>query len=267
MYNEMVAIQNGDLKSFDKNFWSHFGSFFVKRVRMLTLSIKGFILDPFCRSIELKYSLKIERISARFAFLSDLILLLYGGNFKIKEKLSGRFADIVSNLYIMSAILRKFKADNYRKELESVVVYSLEQSLNVIDKAMLEIYENLSGNPILLKGVKILFLLFPPIKQSKVLKDKVTFDIVKNFVSEKEIFDNFFSGVFVSANPENRLNMLTSNFKDIKKAVEIIKTAKRAKVSYADAKKTNLITEEEFIFITKWEEVAEKIVQVDHFPL
>lgn len=267
LYNEMTSIQANDLKMFDINFWCHVGSFFAKRARIFTLKIKSILCMPFCFSIEKKYSLKIERISARFGFFADLILLIYGGNFKIKEKLSGRFADVVSHLYIMSSTLRKFKASNFSKEEEPIVIYALEQSLQVIDKAMLEIYANLSNSRIVSKTIKMLFLLCPPMRESGIIKDKITYKIVHNVSTDKSLFENLFDNIFVSKNPSDRLNMLERNFKDITKAVEIIKKVKRSKVNYNTALQSNIITNEEFEFITKWEEVAEKIIQVDHFPL
>jgi acyl-CoA dehydrogenase len=209
----------------------------------------------------------MERISAKFSFLADLVLLMYGGGFKAKEKLSGRFGDIVSNLYIMSAILRKFKANDSKKELEPIVEYALENCLANIDKAILEVYANLSHNAFINKLTKFIFLLVPPAREAKILKDKISYKTVKAVVENKDIFDDLFANIFVSKEENDRLNLLSQCFKDSPKAYVIIKKLKSLKKKHDAALAEGLITKEEFEFIKNWESKAFEVVQVDHFPL
>jgi acyl-CoA dehydrogenase len=271
LYNEMISIQQNNLTDFDKNFWGHLGSFFVKRVRWFTLSFKGIafwakslFIKP---TLSEKYGIKMERISAKFAFLSDLTLLLYGGGFKIREKLSGRFADVLSHLYIMSAVLRKFKAENENKDFSQITEYSLEQSLQVIDRALAEIYENLSHNSLISKILKIVLLLPRPCNEGKVLSDKTTYKVVKNVLESDALFINLFEGIYISEKNGDRMHDLTEAFTDSKKAHVIIKKTKIAKKKYDEALKENIITKEEYDFILSWEIKVEKIIQVDDFPL
>jgi acyl-CoA dehydrogenase len=271
LYNEMTAIQEGNLSKFDANLWGHVGSFIAKRIRFITLSFKealNKIINIFYKqSIVCKYSQKMERISAKFGFFADLVLLMYGGGFKVKEKLSGRFGDIVSNLYIMSAILRKFKANNCKKELEPIVEYALENCLNAIDKAMLEIYANLSHNAFMNRLIKFVFLLISPSREGKALKDKISYKTVKSVVENQDIFDDIFSHVFISKDKNDRANLVKECFEEHPKAYLIIKRLKGMKKKYEVALTEGLITKEEFEFITNWEQKTSKAIQVDDFPL
>lgn len=271
LYNEMMAIKNNDLDAFDKNFWGHVGSFFAKRARWFTLYFKGALFSlkslVFRPSLIDEYSVKMERISAKFGFMADLILILYGGSFKIKEKLSGRFADVISHLFIMSAVLRKFKADEKQPDAIPIARHALEQSLEVIDKALIEIYGNLSYNPIVNKLIKILLLLPRPRREASVVSDKTTHKIVKNVLDNEIIFASLFSHIFVSKNKDDRLNMLLSAFKDMKEANAILKRIRQVKKNNDQALKDGLITKSEFDFITKWQEIVATVLEVDHFPL
>ena len=46
--------------------------------------------------------------AAAFALAADIAMLTLGGALKRKEKLSGRFADIISQLYLASSALKRF---------------------------------------------------------------------------------------------------------------------------------------------------------------
>ena len=48
-------------------------------------------------------------MSAAFAFVADLTMLFMGGALKRKEKLSGRFADALTYMFICSAVLKRYE--------------------------------------------------------------------------------------------------------------------------------------------------------------
>ena len=58
-----------------------------------------------------RYYSQLTRFSAAFAFLADISLLVLGGALKRKERLSARLGDILSMLYLCSAVLKRFKDD------------------------------------------------------------------------------------------------------------------------------------------------------------
>src|SRR5438105_13983362 len=54
---------------------------------------------------------QLSRYSAAFALCADMALLTLGGALKRKEMLSARFGDILSELYLLSAALRRWQAE------------------------------------------------------------------------------------------------------------------------------------------------------------
>jgi acyl-CoA dehydrogenase len=271
LYNEMISIQAGNVKDFDKNFFGHIGLFLTKRVRWFTLGIKGLLLGFtgifYTPNLICRYSVKMERISTKFAFLADLILLIYGGDFKKKEKLSSRFADVLSSLYMMSCILRRFKIEGEQKDHQPIVIYSLENYLGIIDKNLTEIYANLSLKKWIGKIIKIFLLLPPPCPEGSVANDKLTYKIVKTTLADESFFKSMFSDVFVSKDKNDRFTMLHNAFKDNARGSEIIKKVRSLKISYEEAMKRGVLTSEEYEFISKWQELVDEIMQVDDFEL
>lgn len=271
LYKEMISIMQGDLKEFDINLWGHIGAFFAKRIRWFTLYFKQVfvsILSLFIRqSVTYKYAIKMERLSCKFSFLADLVLLMYGGSFKIKERLSGRFADVLSNLYMMSATLAKFKANGLLKGEEPVLTYALEQCLQNIDKALAEIYENISTNYFVSFLIKFVFLLPKPAKEAMPTQDKITYKILKIASKDAKFRENLFTNIFVSKKQNDRFNMMHLAYSEIEKAEVILKKIKLARKTFEEALKENIITKDEHQFITKWNSIVEEIMQVDNFPL
>lgn len=64
-----------------------------------------------------RYYRKLSRYSAALALVADTSMLLLGGKLKQKERLSARLGDVLSYLYIGSAMLKRFE-DQGRPELD-----------------------------------------------------------------------------------------------------------------------------------------------------
>ncbi|MFW8695506.1 acyl-CoA dehydrogenase domain-containing protein, partial [Mesorhizobium japonicum] len=56
-----------------------------------------------------RYYRRMGRYAAAFALASDMAMLTMGGELKRKEMLSARFGDILSELYMMSAALKRWE--------------------------------------------------------------------------------------------------------------------------------------------------------------
>ncbi|MHB1543170.1 MAG: acyl-CoA dehydrogenase [Gammaproteobacteria bacterium] len=113
---EMEAAQNPDghaaLATFDRALWAHVGFFLSNMVRAWTL---GFHAAHGAQSPTdgptRRFYQHLERYSAAFAVLSDAAMLTLGGKLKRKERLSARLGDLLSYLYIASAVLKRFEDD------------------------------------------------------------------------------------------------------------------------------------------------------------
>lgn len=145
-YQEMKALMEGDIRKFDLYFFKHIGHLFRNKFRSILLSVtRGRLYKPFGSDVVSKAVRKIAWCSASFAFFADLALARYGGGIKRKEMLSGRFGDILSWMYLITASLKRYEHEGRRKEdkifLEWICAYGFVQ----IDKAFIGIFNNFSG--------------------------------------------------------------------------------------------------------------------------
>ncbi|MBK9293536.1 MAG: acyl-CoA dehydrogenase [Oligoflexia bacterium] len=143
-YQEVIAAEKNDVKAFDVAFWGHIGHVVRNLTRAVCLSLtRGRItFSPFGGSTA-KYYRRLSWMSATFAIMSDIAMASLGGALKQKEKITGRFADVLSWMYISTAILRRFIADGSKKEDLPFVHYSMNYALFEIQKAFDGIFRNL----------------------------------------------------------------------------------------------------------------------------
>lgn len=105
-----------------------------------------------------KYAKKMSRMSAAFALMTDMALLVLGGNLKRKETLSGRLADMMGQLYIASSVLKYYADSNYAADQKKYVEWAIDYSLWKMQAAMQDFIGNFPH-----KIIRILFklIVFP----------------------------------------------------------------------------------------------------------
>src|SRR5690606_36588746 len=89
------------------------------------------------------YWRKLAWSSATFAFLADLAMGTLGGDLKRKEKLTGRFADVFSWMYLAAATLRRFEAEGRREEDEPFFRWAMEHAFAQMQAAFDGLFANL----------------------------------------------------------------------------------------------------------------------------
>src|SRR6185312_3932930 len=115
---EMQALSIGDrgeqLKTFDRLLFGHLGFGISNAVRSFAMGLTGSRLgDSAGDAYTRRYYRKLNRYSAALALCADVFMGVLGGKLKFKEKLSARLGDVLSYLYIASAMLKQYE-DNGR---------------------------------------------------------------------------------------------------------------------------------------------------------
>lgn len=114
--NEMNAALNPDrrqgLHQFDQALYKHIAYSTRNLCRAFWLGLTGarFMdtgvnVDPDMQT----YYRQLSRYSAAFAVLADISMLVLGGSLKMRERLSARLGDVLSQMYLISAVLKRFE--------------------------------------------------------------------------------------------------------------------------------------------------------------
>jgi acyl-CoA dehydrogenase len=145
-FEEVRTIANGDKKGFDAAFWGHIGHVVSNLCRSILLSLSRGYLAFAPSGVHPKTKIHYRRLqwaSATFAILADVAMGTLGGQLKLKEKITGRFADIFSHLYLSTAVLRRFEEEGQREEDLPYVQFFLKDSMAQIQKSFDGLFDNL----------------------------------------------------------------------------------------------------------------------------
>ncbi len=145
-FDEVAAIEAGDADKFDTAFWGHVGHVVRNACRSILLSFTRGYLESAPAGTHRKIKIHYRRLhwaSATFAILADIAMGSLGGQLKMKEKITGRFADIFSHMYMSTAVLRRFHEEGQREEDLPYLQFFLKYSMSEIQKGFDGLYDNL----------------------------------------------------------------------------------------------------------------------------
>jgi len=145
-YSQIEALESGDVKAFDTLLFTHIGHVVRNKARACVMGVtRGYVHSAVGKGKARRYEQKLAWASAKFAFLSDVALGLLGGTLKRRESVSGRFGDILAQMYFITAALKRFEIDGRLKEDEVFLEVAVEDAFSKIDVAFEGIFENLAG--------------------------------------------------------------------------------------------------------------------------
>ncbi|MGZ8162450.1 MAG: acyl-CoA dehydrogenase, partial [Methylobacter sp.] len=140
LQKEIAALQQNNLPEFDNILFQHLGFFMHNMAASLWLGLTNarFHSVPGDKDTR-RYYRQIARLSVNFALLADFALLTLGGTLKRRERISGRFADALSNLYLCSCVLKYYQDQGCPQDDAPLLhwaclqtIYRAQQSLRAI---------------------------------------------------------------------------------------------------------------------------------------
>ncbi len=278
VFKEMLAAQNPDkaqgLADFDAAFGQHINFTFSNFVRAWVLGIthSKFVKVPENQALQSYYQ-HLTRFSSAFALLADVAMLTLGGALKRKEKLSGRFADILSLLYLASASLKRFEDDDCPEADLPVVHWVLQECLYRIQTAMHDILQNF---PVVYVGKFLKFWIFPLGKPFKRPSDQLGHEVAKLITHPSATRERLTRGIFTPQTEDQQVGRLEVAFGMADEADKIEKRLfglkKQGKLDGNDleqllkqADQQSLITDEEAKFFAHFLKLRKAIIKVDDF--
>lgn len=287
-YKELEALEEGDLKKFDTVFFGHVKHLIRNVTRSIALSVtRGYLHRPSKDGMIGRYESKLAWASATFAFLADVAMAKFGGDLKRKEKLNGRFGDVLSALYMAVCVLKKFDENGRKKHDIPTVHYAMKDLLNQMQTGFDGIYQNLFGGskgPIARLFSPSYWVMMPFAAWCRINRlsspadDNLSHDVVKDFLKNGAFRECLTEGIFIPFDEEEALGKLEKAMKlaeesagvtkKIKDAMRDKKLPKAKVVDLIDlAKDKNIINEHEADLLRRSCEMSLDAVQVDDYTL
>lgn len=272
LLKEMQSAADNDLKAFDSAIWGHVGFVISNFVRSLVLGLTGgrFTHSP-TSGVAKPYYQKINRLSAAFGFTADLCLLILGGQFKFKEKLSGRFADALANLYMASATLRRFSDDGEPQSDRDVMHFAVKDSLYRVEQALFEVYRNF---PITWLGPIIQRICFPWGRTHHKASDRTGHRIARALLEKSELRDHLTRDIYRPKTADG-VGVVLQAFDAVIKAEPAEHAVRNALKAVPNPVNVNhlaqraveagIISEEQASDLIKAQQLSAQVVAVDEF--
>jgi acyl-CoA dehydrogenase len=278
VYHEIRALASGDVRTFDDAFTSHVGHVVRNKCRAIVLSLtRGWAANVPGHTPVNRYYRRMAWASASFAFLADLAMATLGGNLKRKEKITGRFADILAWMYVGASVLRRYEAEGRRKEDLPLVHWSMQYALAQMQDAFDGLFQNIH-----VPGLSWLFrgpiAFWSRLNTLGVLpSDRLGGKLARLIQTPGQQRDRLTDGIYLPVGRDQALGRLEYAFALSREADEVshkIKTAVRARRLQKDrpdrlleqALAGGIVSEAEAHILREAEAAREDYIQVDSFP-
>ncbi len=277
---EISALDQRDVAAFDRVFWKHIGHVVRNASRSLVLSLtRGWLSPAPVSGPTAKYYRRLSWASATFSFLADLAMGTLGGELKRKEKLTGRFADVFSWMYLSAATLKRFEAEGRREEDLPLVEWSLEYGLREMQLAFDGLFKNMRVPMLswLFRGPVSAWSRFNPLSNGP--RDVVGHRVAASILTPGKQRERLFEGSFVQTDEARGVARMERAMRAVydaapleKKLRAAVKSGKVARSSSTGALldaavAAGVMTGQEAQLLQRAEELRNDIVQVDDFTL
>ncbi len=272
---ELKAVRGADpIPAFDRHMGAHVAFTVSCFARGLFHGLTGGRFAPAPGGPARRYFQQATRYSAAFAFTSDLALLTLGGGLKRKEKLSGRCADILSNLYLVSACLKQFE-DRGRPSGELPLLrWACEESFLRIEEAFDGLFRNLPSRP---AAWFLRWALFPTGRHATGPSDQLGHQVAALLLEPSPVRDRLTAGVFVPMDSRQPVGRLEETLRKVIAAEPVERklqvAAARGLIQagsddrmLADGMKAGILTGPEGEALRLALEARREVIKVDDFP-
>ncbi|WP_092484711.1 acyl-CoA dehydrogenase [Candidatus Ichthyocystis hellenicum] len=274
---EMLAVYSTDkkaIKEFDRALFGHIAftirntivSFWHGITASYLVCTGGMKSPKKCKS----YVRHFLRFSAAFAMVSDFSMLIIGGKLKRKEGLSARLGDILSYLFMISAVLRRYKSSDFCDEDEVVVMWSLNYLFLEMQRSFYEFFDNF---PVKIFSKILKRIVFPWGSIFKMPTDELSIKLANIMSTPSAHRDSYLENMFLSKDPLNPFVRLNKAFKMASRAEEISKKIRQVVLDpWVDDRQharhalgKGLIKDEEYEFYLGYLDLYDEVIRVDDF--
>jgi acyl-CoA dehydrogenase len=276
---EMAALARGDGDAFVGAVVRHLVFLLRNLVRSALLGLtRGWLAMPPVSGPTARYYRRLAWASATFATLSDLAMITQGSRLKQRGKLTGRFADALSWMYLALATLRRYEAEGRRPEDLPLVEWAVGHSLAQVQAA----FEGIRGNfeaPVLgwlLRGPVALFSRLNPVGTPP--SDRLGARVARLLTTPGPVRERLGEGLYIPTDPQEAVGRLERAFRLVSEAAPVIDKIRQAtragrlpkgapEALTSAAREAGIIEASEAALVCEAVAAREDSIQVDSFSL
>jgi acyl-CoA dehydrogenase len=216
---------------------------------------------------------QLARASRSFALVADLTVALLGGGLKVKQKITGRMADALAELYLLSSMLKRYDDDGRPQEDLKLVDYCARNCLYRFDQALLGVLRNFPARS---AAWAMAPLVFPLGARRRPATDRDGKAIVRAALAPGAFRDRLTRDIFVSDDPGDRAGLLDYTLARVvacetaeKKLEQAVRKGEVKRVHgsdwIAEAERKGVLTESEALDLAELRDLVARVIGVDDF--
>ena len=268
---EMLALGNPDeergMEVFHDVFWRHLRHTGMNALRAIGRAWTGGVLAPSPVSgPTARHYRRLGRYASGFALLADATLAQLGGGLKRREMISARLGDILSELYLLSAVLKRWEDEGRKHDDLPLVHWCLQQGYAEIEKRMDQVLSNLPGR-VMAWGLRAAIL---PLRLAKGPDDALTREcaelLLKPSPTHVRLAADLQRAAADSAQDDDPLALLTRAFAVVDAVQPIRDRLKQSGVrDWREAHRHGAISASQAAQLEEAEAIVSRVLQVDDF--
>ena len=215
---------------------------------------------------------QLARASRSFALVADMSVALLGGGLKTKQKITGRMADALTELYLLSAVLKRYDDDGRPPADLKLVNYCAKNCLYRFDQALVGTLRNFPVR----WAAWLMQPLVLPFGPRRPASDYAGKEIVRAALEPGEFRDRLTRDIFISNDPADRLGLLEYTLLRAVACEEADKKLERAIRKdevrryhnndwIAEAEEKGVLTHEEAHDLAELRDLVARVIAVDDF--
>ena len=274
---EMNAARSGDLKAFDGALFGHVRHVMANGARALVMALTGsrFASAPTAAApLARRYYQHLTRISAALAFAADVSMLVLGGSLKRRERISARLGDALSQMYLASAVLKRFEDEGRQQADTALLHWSLTDALARAAEALHGVFVNYPNRAI---GALLRLVIFPLGRGFAAPSDALGHEVARLLIAPSATRDRLSSGMYLPKSESEPLGCLEAALEAAIQAEAVeakIRVAQKAGTirggspeELAQAALTaRVISAEDHALLDRAAQLRDEVIRVDDFP-
>ncbi|MDD5057666.1 MAG: acyl-CoA dehydrogenase [Sideroxydans sp.] len=275
---EMHAAHDPDTKravhEFDAALFGHISFSMSNAVRSLVYGLTGgLVIGVPTEQPTKRYYQALTRYSAAFAFAADVSMLVLGGELKRREKLSARLGDVLSQMYLCSAVLKRFEDDGRLESDLPLLHWGMQDGLYRIQLAFDSVLQNFPNRA---ASLMLRAMIFPLGQWRKPPDDHIGHQVASLLLKPGEVRDRLTAGMYISRDENDAIGALEASLAStlaceplqavLEKARKEGKIKSREEMQQiVEAREQGLIDSEQALQLQRDYALRRKVIMVDDF--
>ena len=210
---EMAAAQNNDVDAFDKLLFKHIGHVGSNEVRSFWLGLtRGLTSATPTSDATKRYYQHLNRLSANLALLSDVSMAVLGGSLKRRERISARLGDVLSQIFLASAVLKRYDDEGRQEADLPLVHWGVQDALYQAEQAIDDLLANFP-NRFVAGALRV--AIFPTGRHYLAPSDKLDHKVAKILQVPSATRSRIGRGQYLAPTPHNPVGLLEEALLDV----------------------------------------------------